>query len=201
MSLSIGEEGRTMKKLVAFSTFALLLACGDGLVTPDQGPAAELGLPDAAAVQSLLGLEPGEKWSFASQLTFVGTVDPGDQQVNAGGVLHIRGLVNEFAMTGDLVGSWFFQGDAHINLNDGRGRSIASPALLEITSPGVGTFECPATGKLEFFPTDDFIQYGNHSGCHGTGDFEGLRMRAWISNEANPGTGGDTVYDLWGEIW
>lgn len=190
-----------MKKLVAFSTFALLLACGDGLVAPGQDRASELDISDARAAQSLLDLEPGEKWAFASQLTLVGTVDAGDQRVNAGGILHIDGLINEFAMTGDLVGSWFFQGQGHINLNNGRGRSVSSPALLVIASPGVGTFECPATGKLEFFPTADFIQYGNHTGCHGTGDFEGMRMRAWISNEANPGTGGDTIYDLWGEIW
>jgi hypothetical protein len=51
----------------------------------------------------------------------------------------------------------------------------------------------PGDGRSSSLPGD--------TGCHGTGEFEGMRMRAWISNEADPGTGGDTVYDLWGEIW
>jgi len=169
---------------------ALALACGD---TPLQ-PTEDLA-PDAVAQAK------AAKTPFASQLTLVGPVEPGDVRISHSGVLHGTDLVNEFAMTGDLVGSWFFIGKYHINPNNGKGRSIGNPGLVVITSPMVGTFECKGGGKIENWPTDDFIQYGNQRGCKGTGDYEGMRMKARISNEANPGLGAGAIYDLWGEIW
>jgi hypothetical protein len=128
----------------------------------------------------------------------VGTVEPGDTRLSHSGVLHGTDLVNEFAMAGDLEGTWFFQGKYHINLNNGKGHSIVGPSLLVITSPGTGTFECHGSAKIEHFGTSEQIQYGSGVGCHGTGDYEGMRMKSLISNEANPGT---SIYDLWGEIW
>lgn len=188
-----------MRRHAALSIVALTLACGEGPFAPAAGPQSgntpSSLEPSPAAPQPLAA---AEKWEFSVVLTFVGTVEPGDTRITPSGVLHGTDLINEFQMTGDLEGSWFFIGKYHINLNDGVGRSIASPILVVVTSPGVGTFECEASAKLEYYPTADFIQHGNVRGCHGTGDYEGMSMRAYVTNEAAPGT--DT-YQMWGEMW
>jgi hypothetical protein len=65
-----------------------------------------------------------------------------------------------------------------------------------------GTFACNASFKIENFPTDETIQYGTVGGCDGEGDFEGMRLRYYVTNEANPGMGGPgTIYDFRGKIW
>lgn len=77
--------------------------------------------------------------------------------------------------------------------------------MFVITSSalGQGTFECTATLKIENFlldpyPGPDFIQYGNFSGCRGTGDFAGMKMKGYGSNQPNPGI---FIYWFWGEMW
>ena len=168
----------------------LIAACTDAL-TPR--PADELLAP----AQLELALANGQKWHFEAVLTFIGTVEPGDVRVTPSGIIFGTDLINAFEMTGDLEGVWYFIGKFRANPRDGRGRSIAMPVLLELTSPGIGTFECSATGKIEGFPLE-IIQYGNQTGCHGTGDFEGMKMRARFTNEANPGI---ATYELIGEMW
>jgi hypothetical protein len=71
---------------------------------------------------------------------------------------------------------------------------------MVLTGPGEGTFDCTATGTIEdYLPPDyAFLQYGSLTGCHGTGDFEGMHMKGRFTNEANPGIGD---YDFWGVLW
>jgi len=142
---------------------------------------------------------------FVAQVTFVGTVDPGFTKVTPSGVIHGTDLVNEWAVAGDLVGRWYFMGKYHINTGTGAGRSVTIPAWFEIQSSKwgmTGTFECNASFRIENFPTDAFIQYGTVGGCRGAGDFAGMNLRYYVTNEANPGMGGPgTIYDFRGVIW
>jgi hypothetical protein len=99
-----------------------------------------------------------------------------------------------------LTGFWYFIGDYILDLKSGKGGSRARPALfvIEESALGTGYFECVATAKIEGFTGLEYIQYGNFAGCHGFVDFEGMRMKGYLSNEANPGT---DIYDMWGEVW
>lgn len=47
---------------------------------------------------------------FHTQMTLLGTVDPGVARITPSGVLHGANLVNEFAMAGDIAGFWYFKG-------------------------------------------------------------------------------------------
>ncbi len=191
---------RTLLPLLLFA-----LACGDGnLLQPDQnmgitphGPPTVLAADHHAV----------EKWTFQTDVTFVGPVI-GDltPHVTPSGVIHAGYTVNHFRMDSeDIVGDWYFKGKYHINMENGKGRSIGGTILGEITWSKigkVGTFECVGAYKIENYPDPAaFIQYGNVSGCQGTGDFEGMKMKGYLTNEANPGLGFATIYDFTGEIW
>ncbi len=64
-----------------------------------------------------------------------------------------------------------------------------------------GTFDCTSSFKIENFPTSDFTQVGLFTGCHGTGDFEGMNLWAYVSNEDHPGLGDTATHDFHGVIW
>ena len=141
---------------------------------------------------------------FFAEITFVGTLEPGEARISPSGVIHTTGLVNEWAMHGDLVGPWYFVGKYVLNPKTGTGRSISIPIWFEIQDSKwgmTGTFECNATFKIEGYP-DAFTQSGNLAGCHGSGDFEGMNLWSRVNNEAHPGLGGpETIYDFHGVIW
>jgi hypothetical protein len=189
-----------MRRLFSLPLLALAFACSDG------NPL----LPDDEAFftsESLIvSHAPGQnaKWSFHSEVTFVGPVgEPVIPRPTPSGVLHSDGLYNEFEMNGDLNGSWFFIGKAQANPKNGMGRSLGALILVDITGSdlGVGTFECKTSAKIENYPDfATFIQYGNVTGCKGTGAFEGRQMKAYVTNKDHPGliTG---VYEFSGEIW
>ena len=166
---------------------------------------SEIAAPDAPAVDPLSELiasqdargAGADKWQFEATLTFIGTLEPEEIRITPSGVIHGTDLVNAFEMTGDLEGTVYFIGKYHLNPKTGMGGSVAAPNLIEITSPGQGAFECRSSYKLEGFPTA-VVQYGVLTGCAGSGDFAGMRMKAWTSNEANPGV---YVYEFVGEIW
>jgi len=188
-----------MRKLVFLPLLTLALACGDGNpLQPDDQASLTPEQPDLMVSQA-----PGQnaKWSFhavADNPAFQGL---DDAWTTPSGVDHYSGYVNRFDIWGDLVGYWWFQGDVHLNTRNGKARTISRPVLVEIWESGLGkagAFECVGTFKIEDRFTEDFIQYGNMTGCHGTGDFEGMKMNAYVTNENDPGT---STYQLWGEIW
>ncbi|HZD04655.1 MAG TPA: hypothetical protein VE173_07050, partial [Longimicrobiales bacterium] len=95
------------------------------------------------------------------------------------GIDHYSGYVNRFDMTGDLVGHWWFQGTVHWNTRSGKVTDFSRPVLVEINASAlgkVGTFECVGSFHIRDYPGPDYVQEGNVTGCHGTGDFEGMKM-------------------------
>jgi hypothetical protein len=191
-----------MRRLILAPFLLILFACGDS--HPIQPDDLLLGISEepTLAVSQDPGANP--KWEFTSTQTFVGPVEEGDVRINPAGMMFGDGLINEFAVTGTLGGEpleglSYFIGDYRLNQNDGKARARSRPGLWVITESalGVGTFECVMTTKIEDF-FSGIVQYGNITGCHGTGDFEGMRMKAYTTNEANPGI---PIYATWGEIW
>ena len=190
-------------RIIAFlSGLALFVGCADaGLVQPE----AEVSLSPVMAAAPAGSIKNGME--FVSTLQFVRTVEAGAIRDTPGVMQHGLDWVNEFRMEGDLEGFWYFQGDYHANLKTGAGRSIAKPALIDIQSSRwgmIGTFECNLSAKWEYLDLSDplsstQIQYGNTTGCKGSGDFAGMRMNAYFTNEASPGFLG--IYDFSGVIW
>jgi hypothetical protein len=190
-----------MKKAL-FPVLFLALACGDGNpIQPDDAPSVTTDQPTLAVSR-----EPGAnpKWDLTATATFVRQVDPAEMRINPAGMMFGTGLINEFAVSGELAGQpieglWYFIGDYRLNSNNGKGLSQARPVLWVITSSalGEGAFECVGTFKIEHFFTG-IIQYGTVTGCHGSGAFEGMKLNSYVTNEANPGS---FVYAFWGEIW
>jgi len=184
-----------MRTLIALSLLVLAAACADaGMLQP---------VPEDSPDLVLLADAPGTKvpggWEFVATATFLGTVEPGEIRVTPSGVIHVKQVINEFGMEGDLEGYWYFQGDYNLNPKTGMGRSRALPALfvIEASAVGVGTFECNNSFKIEDLSTA-IVQHGVTSGCLGTGDFAGKRLKAFSTNEANPGV---PVYQFRGVIW
>ena len=184
-----------MRTLIAPTLLVLAAACADaGMLQPVPEDS-----PDLVLTADAPGMKVPGGWEFVATATFLGTVEPGEIRVTPSGVIHVKDLVNEFRMEGNLNGYWYFQGDYNLNPNTGMGRSRALPALfvIEASAVGVGTFECNSSFKIEDFSTA-LVQYGVTSGCVGTGDFAGKRLKGFSTNEANPGV---FVYELRGVIW
>ena len=182
-----------MNRLSLLPVLCVCIGCSEvadptsSLVEPLSEPTASQATASATAA----------KWQFEATLTFVGTLQPEEVRITPSGVIHGTDLVNEFQSTGDLEGTFYFIGKYHLNSRNGQGRSIPFPALLEITSPEAGGFECRGSSKIEGFP-DALIQYGVLAGCAGSGDYDGMKMKVRFTNEANPGI---WVYEFVGEIW
>ena len=193
-----------MRMLALSSLLLFAFACTDAnMVQPEPDPSVNPALSADPFSNVHGGME------FTAQMVFVGTVNPADLHITPSDVWHGSGLANEFQLTGDIEGLGYFQGDYHINTNNGKGRSISQPSLTVIegsTWGMTGTFVCNNTSRIQDFSLTDpetMMQAGNMTGCLGTGDFEGMRMNVRLSNEANPGNGGAevTFYDFWGVIW
>jgi hypothetical protein len=191
-----------VRKLAFLPLLALVFACADGNPMQPDDPLPSLSDQPTLAVSEKPAANP--KWEFSATLPFLGPVDPGEIRVNPAGILFAEGIVNEFGVDGTLdgeplTGLWYFIGDYVFNQNEGTGRSRARPVLwvIEESALGEGTFECVGTFKIENALTR-MIQYGNITGCHGTGDFAGMRMKAYTTNENTPFP---FIYEAWGEIW
>ncbi len=182
-----------MARLRLLPILVIALGCSD---VADPTSSLVDPLVDLTAAQPAASAS-AEKWQFEATATFVGTLQPEEVRITPSGVIHGTDLVNEFEVTGDLEGTFYFIGKYHINSRNGKGRSIPFPALLEITSPGSGAFECRGSTKIEGFPAE-LVQYGTLAGCTGRGDYDGMSMKVWLTNEANPGI---NVYAFNGEVW
>lgn len=188
-----------MRVPLSLALFGFLAACGaEGPVQPNLTPPLNPGLSrqDLATVP-----ESSSKWSFHVVATDPVTLGLDDVAVTPSGMTLYQGYVNRFDMTGDLVGYLWFDGDVHVNGRTGDGRTLSRPMTYEIQESRFGmsgTFECVGTFKLVGFPGPGWLQYGNVTGCHGTGDFEGMKMKGYSSNENYAGT---WTHDAWGEIW
>ena len=174
-----------MRGLALLPLIMLMFACGDStLVQPEDD------LTIAAAARA-------GRTVLTWQEAFDQSWDAGESFATPSGVLHMWGIDNGFFVTGDLEGYSHVYGRCQINLNSGKGACTltASYAITEYLSQSVdGGFECVGTSKLEDFPV--FTQYGRQE-CKGTGDFEGLRVKA---ETYNPIPGG-TTYATTAEIW
>jgi len=200
-----GGTGRfegAVGEFMTFGTSAEDLMSGtiefDGLISSTFPPGK--GFSPTAMAQSAAA---NVKQDFHVQVFFTRTVEAGGVRVNSAGIVFGYDLINEFETVGDLNGFWYFQGKYKANPKNGKGLSITSPALWVINESewGTGTFECNNSFRMKNWPTDDFLQYGNLTGCTGTGDFEGMKLRGFVSNESDPGLFVDSVYEIWGEIW
>ncbi|MDH5316155.1 MAG: hypothetical protein OEW44_06720 [Gemmatimonadota bacterium] len=178
-----------MRRLAPFVALALAAACADGSTFEPSGdpsphsPSVRGGLvPSAARPNPAQG-----GWEVHVVASFIGEVDPATIRVASHNLIGTD-LVNAFAMTGDLEGTWYFIGSYHVNLKTGRGTSTVHRGLIDITGPGdkVGTFECGGHFTIEDFSVA-MVQFGKQFSCTGTGYFEGKKFKAYLTNEANPG--------------
>lgn len=177
---------------------ALLVGCTDGgVLQPEPDLATVAAVPDHSQFAKIQG-----GMAFQTRLNFVGPLDAGETWMTPGGIMHVLGAANlfQFQEGGPLEGTWTFSGKWHLNTKTGKGKSINVDGISVLTVPGEGTFDCTVTGIIEDYlpPAYAFIQYGNFTGCQGTGELAGLHMKGRFSNESNPGIGD---YDFWGVIW
>ncbi|MDH3732194.1 MAG: hypothetical protein OEU54_01625 [Gemmatimonadota bacterium] len=162
-----------MKPRAVIPLLALVVACsGDpGALGPEESPAGPASVSNPAQGGS----------SFIAVMSFIQTIDPGLTQITPGNVLHTTGLVNEFALSGDLEGLAYFSGDFHNVLRTGNG-PIVGGIFFEISAPGVGSFDCQTSASiLRDFGTPDVTATGKISRCVGTGDYDGMGMKGTFS--------------------
>jgi hypothetical protein len=182
-----------MKRLAILITPFLFLACtDDGIVQPATAP------DDLMAAASTPSNPAQGGWEFAVVATNTQTLSFG-KNFFAAHNWHIFELADEFQLTGDMEG-WLYQtGDWHVNLKAERGTAIEFENLFVITSPGTGTFECQGSSTLVDYP-GPWVRSGKLYSCEGTGDYEGMKMKARFTNEANPGVQ-PTIYVITGVIY
>ena len=188
-----------MQRLLFLPLLGFLIACGD--VNPMQ-PGDDPGITEET-LSTMTSQEPGEnaKWSIHAMANNPVLQGLDDFWTTPSGIAHYSGYINRFDMGGDLTGYVYFMGDVHTNTRSLKGRTMARPFFFDIRSSvmgKIGTFACVGTFKILGFPGPEYVQYGNVTGCQGTGDFAGMSMKGYTSNELNPGT---DLYDFWGEIW
>ncbi len=193
-----------MRDLAVLSILALAMACTDANVTqPESLVALDAATPGEPQLTTINGrfTAPKAGWKFQAQLVFTGPIAAGEMSMTPSGVMHVTGAINAFDIIGDLEGSNTFNGNYHIDTKTGRGGAINLHGTFELTSPGVGTFECGGSSfRIEGYlpPAYAFVQSGNMAGCNGTGAFEGMHMKGQFTNEGDPGS---STYDVWGVIW
>ena len=160
-----------MRKLLLLPILALALACEEA--PNHQADADPLFAPASRQLMVLNAVE-----TFDQPYT-------GDITVTPSGILHMRNIHNGFVVSGDLEGYNHVYGQAMIDTRTGRGEASGT-SLYELTSPGVGTLECTWKSKLYDYPV--FLQYAKYT-CNGTGYFEGMKVKIYGNNDANPGVG------------
>jgi len=98
---------------------------------------------------------------------------PERQWIDGEGILHIRGLPLERRVDGDFVGTQTIVQNLNMDTATGTGNAWGT-VILYVTWDGLtGTFESHYVGTIT--PTDGASFKVNG---HGTGDFEGMKMRA-----------------------
>lgn len=165
-------------------------ACADhDILQPVDAPFSDVA---AAAVAN-----PAQGgWEIQFTTAFSGVINLGDTRLASHNLLG-KDALNAFAVTGDLTGTWYYGGQFHVNLKTGKGVGISHVNRLDITSPGTGSFVCQSHNWISDYLTA-IVQYVNVYSCEGSGDYEGKKMKATGSNEANPGL---FIYHFTGVIY
>ena len=109
----------------------------------------------------------------------------GESFITPSGSLQARDVDSGYVVTGDLEGYVHMVGNGMLDLRTGHGNSSGT-AVYELTTPGVGTLECVWHVKRYDLPL--FRTYSDLT-CSGTGYYEGWKVKAEGTNEANPGSG------------
>ncbi len=125
-------------------------------------------------------------------------IDPGEVY-QTGGVLHIRGMVNQGPIWDYITGTVTTVVDIDLVLATGKGTLRASVVIdvAQLDGQGVnGTWEGQAHGHIVHYPGPDALSTG-HIVAHGTGDLAGMKIWGDYTNEANPGL---PIYVLTGRI-
>jgi hypothetical protein len=164
-----------MRKLLLIPMLALVLACEDAAVyQPDADP---LFAPASRPLMVLTWQQmPDQYFSGKTWLT-------------PSGIIQIRNAHSGAWVTGDVEGYAHVYGQGHIDTRTGRGEG-SGHSVFELTSPGVGTLECTWTNTTYDWPV--LRQYSKFT-CQGTGYYEGWKVKAEGTNEANPGSGPYTI--------
>lgn len=182
-----------MKHRAIFLLLALVLACHDDatMLSPD-GVLPTVGSERPATVSN-----PAHGgWSFTTVASLLRAVDPGETRITPGNVLHTKGLVNEFELSGDLEGLVYFEGDLHNRLLAGNG-PIIGVNFYDVTAPQVGTLTCRLNAvKLTGFGTPDVAATGKTTHCVGTGDYADKGMKGTLSLRSDA-----TTWDIAGKIF
>ena len=174
-----------MIRRALFPLLALAVACSSDAMSPDSR--LELGSEDLIGSADVSNPAHGG-WDFVAVATFLGPVDPGVTKITPGNVLHTRGLVNEFALSGDLSGLVYFEGDFHNRLATGNG-PIIGRAFFDLTAPQVGTLTCSGSAlQLKAFGTPNVSAVGKITHCVGTGDYADSGMKGTWSLRSDGST-------------
>ena len=192
-----------MRILATLPLLALIAACTDaGLVQPEPESA-----PAPVAFDHATGAPLGVKPSYAFHASVDGLCGPaegcsgGTSWSTPSGVLHGEGVTLRLVVAGELTGEAWVSFGYSINLRNGKGVGRGVTVLFNLTDPGSGSFECTAGhGAFDGYmpPYFAFVEYTTYLGCHGSGDFDGMRMVFRMTNEANPGLG---EYEGTARIW
>lgn len=186
-----------MRKLLVLPLVALLSACADTSpvelpITPDLDAVAA---PATAAATSY-AFQVWRDWACgeADGCSF------GTSHTTPSDVIHGQGLVLHVSLVGGIVGEAWVTVAYNINFVNGKG--VANGTVeFDLAEPGVGTFTCAAHAEFEDYAPPDwaYVEHAVYSGCTGTGDFEGKRLKVWLDNEANPGSWDFSLPDYEGQ--
>lgn len=179
-----------MRKLWFLPLFAFPLACGEATFVepPVERELGVSGSVEKEVAPEVYAIQAHRDWLCGEDEGCL----PGTSHTTPSGVTHGRGLKIRATLTGDLAGELWVMVDYNINLNTGHGVANGR-SILNLTEPGVGTFECKSHAKWS-----GWVEQVRYFGCKGTEEFEGKRMRVWATDEANPMSG---EYEGTAEIW
>ena len=128
-----------------------------------------------ATTIAVLLAAPGVAWAQAIKTPVAGiifnvaNIDPGETFVDEDGIVHMRGVVTEQQVVGDLVGVQIITFDANFDPITGDGDVHGSleftGTALGLTGTFEGKFDGPLVGGVFFFSIIG----------HGSGDFDGMK--------------------------
>jgi len=169
--------------LAATSLVFLTLACDGQPVEPETS--TQPNVDPSFGATSTLTLD----WQETFDQPYAGS-----SRVTPSGILHLSEVDNGFFVTGDVVGYSHAYGGARVDTRTGQGNGSGT-LHYDLTEPGVGALDCTWHSKLYNFP-GPFVQYSEMV-CHGSGYFDGWKMKVSGNNEANPGVG---IYTATAEV-
>lgn len=178
-----------MRYLILLPFLALLVSCADqGLTEPSVDPQFARVAASTPPTATPYYFQGHRDWTCdeADGCLF------GTSHTTPSGLAHGKGLKIRLTLDGDLVGELWVMVGYNLNMNTGHGVANGT-ALLNLTEPGVGGFECKAHADWW-----DWVEHVKYSGCKGFGDFEGQQMTVWATDEAAPTSG---EYEGLAEIW